>query len=115
MNRPPKAKSIERLQKALDEIHELKQRPSISPQLEKWYRNTAIAIAHTFEEGRYVEHFTSISYVPRMKVVGKTHDSKSQQFVTTKPRLGSWLKRNGHRLKRPKMTAGKRETSIYTP
>ena len=35
--------------------------------------------------------------------------------VTTQPRLGSWLKRNGHRLKRPKMTAGKRESSIYTP
>ena len=35
--------------------------------------------------------------------------------VTTQPRQGSCLKRNGHRLKRPKMTAGKRETSIYTP
>ena len=51
------------------------------------------------------------------------HDLESAQnvsvivikHVTTKPRLGSWLKRNGHRLKRPKMTAGKRESSIYTP
>ena len=36
-------------------------------------------------------------------------------MVTTQPRLGSCLKRNGHRLKRPIMTAGKRESFIYTP
>ena len=36
-------------------------------------------------------------------------------LVTTQPRQGSCLKRNGHRLKRPKMNAGKRESSIYTP
>ncbi len=35
--------------------------------------------------------------------------------VTTQPRLGSCLKRDGHRLERPIMTAGKRESSIYTP
>ena len=42
-------------------------------------------------------------------------DAFLSSSVTTQPRLGSCLKRNGHRLKRPKMTAGKRESSIYTP
>ena len=84
MTRPPKAKALERLQKALDEIPELKQRPSISPQFEKWRRNTEIAIAKTFgEEGRHVEHFTRISYETRMIFVGDTSDSESQQIYVT--------------------------------
>ena len=84
MTRPPKAKALGRLQKALDEIPELKQRPSISPQFEKWRRNTEIAIAKTFgEEGRHVEDFTRISYETRMIFVGDTSDSESQQIYVT--------------------------------
>ena len=81
MTKPPKAEALERLQKALDEIHQLKQLPGFSPQFKRWYRNTGIAIAYTFgEEGRQVEDFKRIYYAPRMEVVGKTHVSKAQQF-----------------------------------
>ena len=80
MNRPPKAKSIERLKKALDEIHELKQRPSVAQHFKKWLRNTENAIAYTFgEEGRHVEDFKRIFYGPRI-VVGKNPYSKYQQI-----------------------------------
>ena len=79
MTRPPKSKSIERLQKALDEIPELKQRPRFSPHFKKWRRNTEIAIANTFgEEGRHVEHFSGISFVPWI-VGSNTPDSEFQQ------------------------------------
>ena len=48
MTRPPKAKAIERLRRALDAIPELKQLQYDSPEVMEWRRDTRIAINHTF-------------------------------------------------------------------
>ncbi|MCY3870191.1 MAG: nucleotide-binding protein [Gemmatimonadetes bacterium] len=75
MTRPPKDKAIQRLQKALNAIEDLKQqqRRSSSPEFQKWDRNTEIAIANTFgENSRHVSDFTSISYVPPIATSGMT-------------------------------------------
>lgn len=64
MTRPPKDTAIQRLQRALDAVEDLKQqRHSSSPEFQKWHRNTEIAIANTFgESSRHVKDFTNISY-----------------------------------------------------
>ena len=48
MNRPSKSKALERLQKVLGEIPELKKLRFDSPQFEKWRRDTRVAITNTF-------------------------------------------------------------------
>ena len=64
MTRPPKDTAIQRLQRALDAIVDLKQRRNGSSEFEKWRRNTEIAIANTFgEDSRHVKDFTKISYI----------------------------------------------------
>ena len=64
MDRPPKSKAIERLQKALDSIPELKQLDCDSSDFVKWRRNTRIAITKTFGDKSYQKReFGSISYV----------------------------------------------------
>ena len=65
MTRPPKDKAIQRLQKALNAIEDLKQqqRRSSSPEFAKWHRNTEIAIANTFgEDSRPCKRFHSGSF-----------------------------------------------------
>ena len=65
MARPTKAKAIERLGRALDEIPALKKLPrgNSSPEFEKWRRNTQIAITNTFgDESRHIQDFNNISY-----------------------------------------------------
>ena len=65
MARQTKAKSIERLQKALGAIPELKKLPqrNSSPEFEKWRRSTQIAITNTFgAETRHLKDFTDIRY-----------------------------------------------------
>ena len=65
MARPTKAKAIERLQKALDAIPELKQLRPDSAEFKKWRRNTQIAITNTFEDkSPHIQDFTSIYYSP---------------------------------------------------
>ena len=67
MARPSKAKAIERLQKALDAIPELKRLPrsDSAPEFKKWQRNTQIAITNTFgDKSRHIEDFTNIFYSP---------------------------------------------------
>ena len=65
MDRPPKDKSIERLQAALNAIDKLKQLPRSSLQLEKWLRDTEVAISNTFKDKpKYVKDFTAIGYNP---------------------------------------------------
>ncbi|MDE2698980.1 MAG: hypothetical protein OXI23_08930, partial [Gemmatimonadota bacterium] len=77
MTRPPKDKAIQRLQKALDAIADLKQCRRGSPEFEKWRRNTEIAIANTFgEDSRHVKDFTKISYFGA--VTSSTTDSERQ-------------------------------------
>ena len=78
MTRPPKDKAIQRLQKALDAIADLKQCRRGSPEFEKWRRNTEITIANTFgEDSRHVKDFTKISYFGA--VTSSTTDSERQQ------------------------------------
>ena len=48
MTRPPKAKAIERLKKALDAISDLRNLQSGSPEFIKWKSDTRVAINHTF-------------------------------------------------------------------
>ena len=65
MTRPTKAKAIERLQKALDAIPELKQLKSGSPEFRKWRRDTEVALANTFgDKSRHIQDFTNIRYSP---------------------------------------------------
>ncbi len=65
MTRPPKAKAIERLRKALNEIPEIKQLQRGSPEFKKWRRNTQVAITNTFgDKSRHITEFNKISYSP---------------------------------------------------
>ena len=76
---PPKGKSIERLQGALNTIAELKQLPRFSPKFETWRRNTEVAISNTFrDQPRYTEDFTKIQYSLIVWSTG-TPDSADQQ------------------------------------
>ena len=81
MTRPPKDTAIQRLQRALDAIEDLKQSKhrSSSPEFIKWRRNTKIAIAHTFEkDSSQMEDFAGISY-SLFAVSPSTTDSDWQQ------------------------------------
>ncbi len=83
MARPSKAKAIERLQKALDaipELRELQDRDS-SPEFEKWRRNTEIAITKTFgKDSCNIEDFKQISYLVEIIFLGRpTPDYENQQ------------------------------------
>ena len=63
MARPSKAKAIERLQKALKEIPDLKKLERDSNEFKKWHRNTKIAIEKTFlNEPSKIEDFTEIQF-----------------------------------------------------
>ena len=63
MNRPSKSKAIERLQKVLDEIPELKQLDRNSPEFKKWQRNTKVAITQTFgNDSQHITDFDNISF-----------------------------------------------------
>ena len=64
MNRPPKSKAIERLQKVLDEIPELKTLPRGSTQFKQWRRNTRVAITNTFENDSHLTDFDNIRFHP---------------------------------------------------
>ena len=66
MTTPPKDKAIQRLQRALDAIEDLKQskRRSSSPEFKKWHRDTKIAIARTFgEDSSQMKDLAGISYL----------------------------------------------------
>ena len=67
MAKLPKSKAIERLQRALDAIPELKSNPRFASSVEfqKWHRDTEIAISNAFtNEPSHVEGFSSIRYRP---------------------------------------------------
>ena len=65
MEKPSKAKALERIQVTLDEIPALKQLGGGSKEFEKWLRNAEIRLANTFgEETRNVTDFTRIRYSP---------------------------------------------------
>ena len=65
MKQPLKNKSIDRLQRALDKIPELKQLRSHSLQFEKWQRDTEVAISNTFrDKPKYLKDFSDIRFSP---------------------------------------------------
>ncbi len=60
-----KDKSIERLQRALNAVEQLKRLPRFSPQFNRWRRNTRVAIQNTFtHKPECVNDFTAIRYSP---------------------------------------------------
>ena len=65
MAQPPKSKAIERLQRLLDKILEMKQLSEDSPKFEKWQRDTRVAIGKIFgEASRNVKEFEEIFFHP---------------------------------------------------
>lgn len=81
MTRPPKDKAIQRLQKALNAIEGLKQLSSSSPEFQKWYRNTEIAIVNTFGgNSRNVEDFADIDYIPLIPLASEKE--KRQAYIS---------------------------------
>ena len=79
MDRPPKSKSIERLQRALNAILELRVRRHDSPEFEKWRRDTEVAIANTFgRDSRHIQDFVEIQYTPKVITWGGDRDSQFQ-------------------------------------
>ena len=79
MARPTKAKAIERLQKALDAIPELKQLPYDSPKFTKWRRDTRTAITNTFgDKSSHTSEFSTINYTPNIDPVAIALFSKDK-------------------------------------
>ncbi len=63
MTRATKAKAIERIQKALDEILELEQLRYDSPVFMKWRRDTVVALTHIFgEDSTHAKSFARIRF-----------------------------------------------------
>ena len=78
MVRPAKAKAIERLQKVLNEVPQLKKLPNHSPDFKKWHRNAQVAITNTFaSESSHIEDFNRINYWPIISSSG-TPNAKFQ-------------------------------------
>ena len=79
MTRPDKARAKGRLQRALDEIPRLKQLRRGSPEFEKWYRDTKVAITNTFgDSSSHVADFSAIQY-SLFVFYGGQPDSEFQQ------------------------------------
>lgn len=82
MTSSPKGKAIQRLQKALNAIEDLKQLSSSSPEFQKWERNTEIAIANTFgENSRHVRDFTSIGYASPIATSSMTESDYQRWYI----------------------------------
>lgn len=62
MMRPTKERAIERLQRALDELANLKSKNSSSQEFMVWRRNTSMAIAYVFDRQNRVTEFTNITW-----------------------------------------------------
>ena len=61
--KPTKAKAIERLQKVLSEVSELKSLKRHSPVFKKWHRNAQVVITNTFgSDSSHLEDFNNIRY-----------------------------------------------------
>ena len=79
MPKQTKAKALERLQKVLDEIPNLKKLPRRSTKFEKWHRDTKTVIGNTFAgETKHLQDFEKIHYSPRV-MFSSMHDSEYQQ------------------------------------
>ena len=84
MTTPPKDKAIQRLQRALDAIEDLKQskRRSSSPEFKKWHRDTKIAIARTFgEDSSQMKDLAGISYLLFSTLPSITESDRQQAYI----------------------------------
>lgn len=84
MHHPPKDKSIRRLRDALDAIPQLKQfqSRSNSPQFEKWYRDTIVALSNTFSnKPKYVWDFERIDYSSIVFIAGLSDVESPANYV----------------------------------
>lgn len=80
MPRPSKTKAIERLQKVLEAIPELKLLQHGSPDFKKWYRKAQVAITNTFgEESRHIADFNHISFYSRVVIVGVSEEQRNSE------------------------------------
>lgn len=78
MPRPSKTKAIERLQKVLEAIPELKLLQHGSPDFKKWSRKAQVAITNTFgEESRHITDFNDISFFSRVVIVGVSEEQRN--------------------------------------
>ena len=79
MTRPLKSKAIERLQRALDKISELRQLRRDSQDFQKWRRDTKVAISHTFGNNTsHAKEFTQVSYIPNVTGWGPDRNRQLQ-------------------------------------
>ncbi|MCY3729004.1 MAG: nucleotide-binding protein [Nitrospira sp.] len=80
MTRPPKAKAIERLRRAMDAIPELKQLQYNSPEFKKWKRDTQVTLRNTFEDNSsHLNDFNNISFFPAtVSIMGRTPSTRFQ-------------------------------------
>ena len=82
MEKLDKAKAIERLQKALQEIPDLMNLERGSDKFEKWHRNTRIAVENTFSnELPKIEDFTKIEYSSSILSTRTTPHELQQYYV----------------------------------
>ena len=82
MDSTRKNKAIERLNRALSAIPEIKQSKNGSPEFEKWRRDTKVAIANTFANNpSYVDDFDQISYSPGFYVSGRPKTTYQRYYV----------------------------------
>ena len=74
-----KAKAIERLQKVLSEVSELKSLKRHSPAFKKWHRNAQVVITNTFgSDSSHLEDFNNIRYSLGI-ATNRTPDSEFQE------------------------------------
>lgn len=79
MERPDKAKALERLRRALHKAEELKNTHRDFPEFYKWHRRTKLAISRVFgENSSHVQEFTRISFRPRIII----HDDNNEAYRT---------------------------------
>ena len=82
MTKPPKAKAIERLRKALDAIPELKELRHDSQDFNKWHRNTQVAITNAFGDGsQHIADFNMISFSLSVYVSGTPESQFQRAYV----------------------------------
>ena len=87
-----KSRAKERLQRALDATHTLKQQRRGSPEFTKWDRDTQIAIANTFGENtRHIEDFNNIRYSTGFGVSGTPDSFYQRAYIGGLERAASIL------------------------
>jgi len=68
-----KAQAIEKLQRQLDLIGEIRSKPWASPDFEKWERDTEVAIGYVFgQDTRHLKDFIGISYSLAAWIINET-------------------------------------------